>query len=162
MTLALYRIDDRLIHGQVVLGWGQPLDAGFIVLVDDAVAGSEWERELYQMAVPPGTEVYFHTTGECPAALDRYRDDPRAGILLTADVETMRALVDMGMVPAVNVGGIHHRGDRTQRLRYVFLSPDEEQALRAIVARGVPVTAQDVPSARPVPLDEVLASHHAP
>ncbi|MGH7670271.1 MAG: PTS sugar transporter subunit IIB, partial [Gemmatimonadaceae bacterium] len=37
MSLALYRIDDRLIHGQVVLGWGQPLDAGFIVLVDDAV-----------------------------------------------------------------------------------------------------------------------------
>ena len=162
MSLALYRIDDRLIHGQVVLGWGQPLDAGFIVLVDDAVAGSEWERELYRMAVPPGTEVYFHTTGECPAALARYRDDPRPGILLTADVETMGALVDMGLVPAVNVGGIHHRDDRTQRLRYVFLSPAEEQALRAIVARGVPVTAQDVPSARAVPLDELLATHHAP
>ena len=32
MTLALYRIDDRLIHGQVVVGWGQPLNASFIVL----------------------------------------------------------------------------------------------------------------------------------
>ncbi|MGH7689563.1 MAG: PTS sugar transporter subunit IIB, partial [Gemmatimonadaceae bacterium] len=110
MSLALYRIDDRLIHGQVVLGWGQPLDAGFIVLVDDAVAGSEWERELYRMAVPPGTDVYFHATRECPRVLDRYRDDPRPGILLTADVETMRALVGMGAVPAVNVGGVHHRG----------------------------------------------------
>ena len=37
VTLALYRIDDRLIHGQVVVGWGQPLDVGFIVLVDDVV-----------------------------------------------------------------------------------------------------------------------------
>ena len=35
MTLLLHRIDDRLIHGQVVVGWGQPLDLGFIVLVDD-------------------------------------------------------------------------------------------------------------------------------
>ena len=32
MTLMLYRIDDRLIHGQVVVGWGQPLDIDFIVL----------------------------------------------------------------------------------------------------------------------------------
>ena len=46
MTLLLYRIDDRLIHGQVVVGWGQPLNVGFIVLVDEAVAASEWEQEV--------------------------------------------------------------------------------------------------------------------
>ncbi len=106
--------------------------------------------------------MYFHTTGECPDALEPYRADPRPGILLTGDVATMRALVETGAVPAVNLGGIHHRGDRTQRLRYVFLTPEEERALRDIVARGVPVTAQDVPSARPVPLDEVLATDHSP
>ncbi|MDE3052899.1 MAG: PTS sugar transporter subunit IIB [Gemmatimonadota bacterium] len=156
MTLALYRIDDRLIHGQVVLGWGQPLDAAFIVLVDDAIAGSEWERELYRMAVPPGMAVFFHAAAECPAVLARYRADPRPGILLTAGVAAMRAVVDAGGVSAVNVGGIHHRADRRQRLRYVFLSPAEEQELREIAARGPVVTAQDVPSARPVPLDELL------
>ena len=40
MSIVLYRVDDRLIHGQVVVGWGQPLDIGFIVLVDDEVAAS--------------------------------------------------------------------------------------------------------------------------
>ena len=52
MTLVLNRIDDRLIHGQVVVGWGQPLDVHFIVLVDDAVAAwlpsiltSDWAGE---------------------------------------------------------------------------------------------------------------------
>ena len=44
MSIALFRIDDRLIHGQVVVGWGQPLELRFIVLVDDEVAGSEWEQ----------------------------------------------------------------------------------------------------------------------
>jgi len=44
VPLELYRVDDRLIHGQVVLGWGQPLNIGFIVLVDDAVVSSDWER----------------------------------------------------------------------------------------------------------------------
>ena len=59
MALDLYRIDDRLIHGQVVVGWGQPLDLRFIVLVDDEVAASDWEQELYRMGVPPDMDVYF-------------------------------------------------------------------------------------------------------
>jgi len=46
MSIALYRIDDRLIHGQVVVGWGQRLNVGFIVLVDDAVRASPWEQEI--------------------------------------------------------------------------------------------------------------------
>jgi mannose/fructose/N-acetylgalactosamine-specific phosphotransferase system component IIB len=157
VTLVLYRIDDRLIHGQVVVGWGQPLDIGFLVLVDDEVATSDWEQELYRMGVPPEMEVYFHTVNDAPASLERYRNDTRAGILLTGDIHSMHRLVAPGGITAVNVGGIHHRAGRTQRLRYVFLNPDEERALRELAANGVAVTAQDVPGARPVPLDDLLA-----
>jgi PTS system mannose-specific IIB component/fructoselysine and glucoselysine-specific PTS system IIB component len=56
----------------------------------------------------------------------------------------------------VNLGGIHHRAGRTEKLRYVFLTPDEEAQLRDLEASGVEVTAQDVPSARAVALPEVL------
>jgi PTS system mannose-specific IIB component/fructoselysine and glucoselysine-specific PTS system IIB component len=52
----------------------------------------------------------------------------------------------------VNVGGIHHRNGRTQYLRYVFLTSEEADALRALAARGVEVTAQDVPTAAAVPV----------
>ena len=157
MSVVLYRIDDRLIHGQVVVGWGQPLDIGFIVLVDDEVAGSEWEQELYRMGVPPEMDVYFHSANDAPGALGGYRTDPRPGILLTGDISTMRHLVDAGGISEVNVGGIHFRTGRVQRLRYVFLAPDEEEALRALAARGTRVSAQDVPGARPIPLDELLS-----
>ena len=112
MTLVLNRIDDRLIHGQVVVGWGQPLDVHFIVLVDDAVASSEWEQELYRMGVPPEMEVRFLSVSDAAAHLDEYRTEPRAGILLTGD----------------------------------------------IAAQGAVVTAQDVPAARAVPLEELLAA----
>jgi mannose/fructose/N-acetylgalactosamine-specific phosphotransferase system component IIB len=158
VSLVLYRIDDRFIHGQVVVGWGQALELGFIVLVDDVIAASDWERELYRMAVPPAMEVYFHAAADVGPRLAGYRSDPRVGILLTGDAETMRTLTAAGGIPAVNVGGIHHRPDRTQRLRYVFLSSDEERALRDMAAHGVVVTAQDVPSARAVPLDELLTA----
>ena len=157
MPIELYRIDDRLIHGQVVVGWGRPLDLAFLVLVDDDVAGSEWEQELYRMGVPPEMDVHFHTVADAAAAHAGYQRDPRPGLLLTGDVGTMRRFVDAtGDVRAVNIGGIHHRAGRTQRLRYVFLTAAEEVELRELAARGITVTAQDVPSARVVPLDDVL------
>ena len=156
MTLVLNRIDDRLIHGQVVVGWGQPLDVEFIVLVDDAVAASDWEQDLYRMGVPPEMEVRFHSATDAVAHLDEYRTEPRPGILLTGDIDTMRTLVRDGGVREVNVGGIHHRAGRVQHLRYVFLTPAEDAALRDLAALGAVVTAQDVPAARAVPLDELL------
>jgi len=79
-------------------------------------------------------------------------------MLLTGDIATMTALCErVGDIPQVTVGGIHHQDGRTARLRYVFLSRDEEAALRALSARGVRVVAQDVPSAQPVPLEAMLA-----
>jgi mannose/fructose/N-acetylgalactosamine-specific phosphotransferase system component IIB len=156
VTLVLNRIDDRLIHGQVVVGWGQPLDVEFIVLVDDAVAGSDWEQDLYRMGVPPEMEVRFHSAADAAEHLDAYRTEQRPGILLTGDIATMRILVETGGVREVNVGGIHHRPGRQQHLRYVFLTDAEAAALRELAELGAVVTAQDVPATRAVPLEELL------
>jgi PTS system mannose-specific IIB component/fructoselysine and glucoselysine-specific PTS system IIB component len=158
MTLVLNRIDDRLIHGQVVVGWGQPLDIGFIVLVDDEVACSEWEQELYRMGTPPDMQVHFYSVAKAAGMLDQFAADERPGILLTGNVDAMLELVQRGGVREVNVGGIHHRADRKQRLRYVFLSPKEEQVLKRMAELGATVTAQDVPSSRPIELAELLES----
>jgi mannose/fructose/N-acetylgalactosamine-specific phosphotransferase system component IIB len=158
VTLVLYRIDDRLIHGQVVVGWGQPLNIRFIVLVDDEVARSEWEQELYRMGTPPDMDVYFHSVDDAAEALPKYQEDERPGILLTGDIASMLRLVKLAGIREVNVGGIHHRADRKQRLRYVFLSSDEEALLRQLSEQGATVTAQDVPATHPVVLSELLES----
>ena len=155
MTLVLNRIDDRLIHGQVVVGWGQPLNVRFIVLVDDAVAESDWEQELYRMGVPPEMEVRFHSATGVLSHLAQYRVESAPGILVTGDIPTMRRLVQDGGVREVNVGGIHHRADRVQHLRYVFLTAGEQGELRGLASLGALVTAQDVPAARAVPREEL-------
>ena len=160
MPIALYRIDDRLIHGQVVVGWGQPLELRFVVLIDDDVASSEWEQELYRMGVPPEMDVHFCDVASAGSALTKYSLDVRIGLVLVGDIGTMQRLVanNPTIIKTVNVGGVHHSPGRTPRLRYVFLTPAEEEGLRAIAAQGVEVTAQDVPGARPVPLDELLSN----
>ncbi|HXF96555.1 MAG TPA: PTS sugar transporter subunit IIB [Gemmatimonadales bacterium] len=157
MTIRLFRIDDRLIHGQVVVGWGQPLGARFIVLVDDEVRDSEWEQDLYRMGVPPEIEVIFASAEEAAARLPEWEADPRVGILLTGDIDTMAALVSRSdRVTQVNLGGIHHRPGRRERLRYVYLTDEEAAKLRRLASNGVVVTAQDVPTARAVPLEEFV------
>jgi PTS system mannose-specific IIB component/fructoselysine and glucoselysine-specific PTS system IIB component len=157
MGIHLYRIDDRLIHGQVVVGWGQPLDIRFLVLVDDLVAASDWEKDLYRMAVPPEMDIYFADVATAIRDHARYASDPRPGILITGDISSMQRLVrGVKAIGSVNLGGIHHRAGRIEKLRYVFLTAGEERQLHELEAAGVEVTAQDVPSARAVPLAEVL------
>lgn len=157
MGIHLYRIDDRLIHGQVVVGWGQPLNIRLLILVDDMVAASDWEKELYRMAVPPEMEVRFADVATAIRDHAKYASDPRPGLLITGDISNMSRLVKgVKAIGSVNLGGIHHRAGRSEKLRYVFLTPDEEQQLRELESSGVEVTAQDVPSARAVPLPEVL------
>lgn len=157
MSVVLYRIDDRLIHGQVVVGWGQVSEATLIVLVDDEVRESEWEQELYQMGVPPSVEVVFVSVEEAVARVAEWEADPRRAIVLTGDIETMVAFcAGAPSVRTVNVGGIHFRAGRTERLRYVYLTDEEAARLQQLAATGVAVTAQDVPTATPVPLAEFL------
>ena len=155
MSFLLYRIDDRLIHGQVVVGWGQPLDAKFIVLVDEGVANSDWEQELYRMGVPPHMDVYFVTVANAVDLVKELQKDERPGILLTADIPTMHKLVDAGVIEAVNVGGIHHRPGREQKLRYVFLTSAEAAELEAM-SKSVRVFAQDLPGAEEFAIDRIL------
>jgi len=156
MSLALVRLDDRLIHGQVVVGWGQPLNIEFIILVDDEVRDSAWEQDLYRMGVPSSIEVVFASVEEARRRIPDWETDPRIGILLAGDIDTMTALVAGGNVPRVNIGGIHHRAGRSERLRYVYLTDEEAAKLRQLASDGIVVTAQDVPTARAVPIGEFL------
>jgi len=157
MPLVLCRVDDRLIHGQVVIGWGRPLAARRVLLVDDEVAANPWEQELYRMAVPDGVEIAFISGREAVRHLAEWQADPVRSILLTGSIETLTALYDAdpSAVHRINLGGVHHRPGRTERLPYIYLTPDEYRALAELEAHGADVTAQDVPSASPVGLREL-------
>jgi PTS system mannose-specific IIB component/fructoselysine and glucoselysine-specific PTS system IIB component len=154
MPIVLYRVDDRLVHGQVVIGWGKPLNIRFIVLVDDTVFGSDWERDLYRMGTPPDIELRFADVAEAGRSHAAWRAEPDNGIVLTADVSTMAALRQAAPpVERLNLGGIHHKPGRTPRLPYVYLSDDEFRALEGMQLTGTEVVAQDLPTTPPVPLE---------
>ena len=156
MSLALVRVDDRLVHGQVVVGWVHALGAHRIVVVDDQVRANAWECELYALGVPPGLEVLFASVAEAAERLGAWAEDDRRTIVLVGTVDTVARLVDAtdGRITQVNVGGLHGGEGRRQRLPYVHVSEEEVAALSDLARRGIAVTAQDVPTARAVPLKE--------
>ncbi|MFQ5703131.1 MAG: PTS sugar transporter subunit IIB [Gemmatimonadales bacterium] len=156
MSLALVRVDDRLIHGQVVVGWANALNIDRILLIDDHVCANQWERDLYRMGVPAGMQVEFASAEGAAAILDEWIKARERSIVVVADIETLTRLCNStDVVQKVNIGGVHDGDGRKRRLPYVFLSDDELETLRAMSARGIEVTAQDVPTARAVPLVEI-------
>ncbi|HKJ02173.1 MAG TPA: PTS sugar transporter subunit IIB, partial [Longimicrobiales bacterium] len=106
MPVLLWRIDERLIHGQVVLGWGSQLRPDRYVVVDDDLAGSGWEQELYRLGAGDA-EVVFRTVADAREEVAEWRESPVRSILLTRDVGSMRRLGAGGLLrgEGINVGG---------------------------------------------------------
>jgi mannose/fructose/N-acetylgalactosamine-specific phosphotransferase system component IIB len=149
VRVLLYRVDDRLIHGQVVLGWGRRLGPERLLVVDDRIARDGWERELLEAAAPPETPVSFLTVAEASRALSA-DEDPRSAFVLLESAATAVALAEAGfLVPVLNLGGVHDPGGRSVT-PYLYLAEEDLDALRRLAARGVEIYAQDVPDGRRV------------
>ncbi|HWP38730.1 MAG TPA: PTS sugar transporter subunit IIB, partial [Gemmatimonadales bacterium] len=123
MSLVLVRVDDRYVHGQVVVGWGRALRVHRILLVDDAVRASDWEQDLYRLGVPPEVTLEFVSVAEAGARLTSLAAADERVIVIVGDVGTLeRVLAGHPPITEVNIGGLHTAPGRRQRLPYVFLT----------------------------------------
>lgn len=158
MAIVLYRIDERLIHGQVVVGWGSRLDPTRYVVVDDEVADSPWEQDLYILGLPETVAAVFVSAREGRERLEEWQEDSSRTVLLTRDAGTMVELSQGGRLSGVevNVGGLHHAADRTEVLSYLHLSERDREELQELEAEGARISARDLPGSRRVPLSELL------
>lgn len=158
MALDLFRIDERLLHGQVIVGWGMRLGLERYVVVDDELSGSQWEQELYSAGLPQDVSVRFLSVADAVVRLPELIDLPGRGAVLTRSTKAMRALAEAKLLDGrrVNVGGLHEGAERQQVLRYVSLRSDEVCDLRAIASTGAEVSARDLPTSREVGLEELL------
>lgn len=147
------RIDDRLIHGQVVVGCCEPLDAHLIIVVHDEMAGDAFQQRIYSAAVPPDIAVEFLAVEEAAGRIrDLDPEDTRTVIVLTADCASMNRLVKSGAgLRRVCVGGMHYRDGGVEVWPGFFLDAADRAALREIAGQGVEVVVQSVPGNEAVP-----------
>src|SRR5262249_50900661 len=148
MSWILHRVDDRLIHGQVVIAYGSRLSPSRIWVADDAAAASSWERSLL-LSAAPGIEVQVVTVAAAAAAHAAEAKAPGGAFLLLRDLGSALVLVEAGAeVQVLNLGGLHYAPGKSKVNEYIFLDDADLHAARALLERGVTLEVQDVPASR--------------
>jgi mannose/fructose/N-acetylgalactosamine-specific phosphotransferase system component IIB len=149
VELPLLRVDDRLLHGQVLVGWAVPLRPARVVLAEDEIAADPVRRSIFEDLPHEDFEIGVLTLAEAAREL---RHGGRSLVVCGSPADALR-LIELGSgIARVNLGGLRGPG-RRELLPYVFLSRQDGEDLQAILARGVAVEARDLPGNRGVPVD---------
>lgn len=155
--LVFTRIDDRLIHGQVVEGWVNYLKATAIMVADDRVASNALQRSIIEISVPEGLSVFIGTVEEiCSRLKGSTSGDERAILLFSTPQDVLRAL-KLGLnCPRLNIGGMHFVPGKRKLIDILAVDDEDLCALKEIAAQGIKVEVQAVPSQKPMPLEKVF------
>ena len=157
MDVQLFRIDDRLIHGQVVLGWAKQLQSERILLCDDDVSQSEWEKELYTTCVPENLQAQVYGINETASILSAKIQSKDKTIVLVKEPKVVMDIVNKGYVPSsVNLGGLHFSDQRKKYLSYVYLNEEEIKQLHWLLDKGISIFCQDVPTGKALDVLDVI------
>jgi PTS system N-acetylgalactosamine-specific IIB component len=155
--IALARVDERLVHGQVLVGWVPHLRARRVVVADDEAAASPLARAAMTMALPPGVAAEVEPLRSIGWEALSASPDPVL-VVLRGVPEAERALA-AGLTPArapvLNLGNVHYGQGRRPITPSVFLSAAEMEGLRRLAAAGFRVEARAVPLDAPVDLAEI-------
>jgi PTS system mannose-specific IIB component/fructoselysine and glucoselysine-specific PTS system IIB component len=158
MPILLFRVDERLIHGQVVIGWGSQLRPDRYVVIDDELARSEWEQDLYRLAAGEGTEVGFLSVADARERLSDWKGAAERTVVLTRDIDSMLRLARGRALEgeSVNLGGLHHAQGRKRVRSYLYLDDGDRARVRALEEEGAKVSGRDLPSSSKVGLADLL------
>jgi PTS system mannose-specific IIB component len=156
-VIALVRVDNRLLHGQILETWIPRLGIGEIVVADDEAAASPLARAAMMLCAPPGVPVRVEALRDVPWA--QLAAAPGEVLVLVRDVPALLAARAAGLVPEiarrVNVGNVHFAPGRRPVSPSVFLTDGEVRALRALSAEGYDVEARAIPSEPPTGIAEI-------
>lgn len=156
-NVVLARVDDRLIHGEVVTAWTPTYRANKIIIVDDEVAKDQFNVRVVKALAPAGTKVIVYNVEKAAEKLMVPGVDGERLLVLAKTPITYNRLVKAGVpIKEVNLGGAGIRGERQPFINNVALNPDEVLACEEMKKAGVHVFYQLVPEQGVIEIDEAL------
>lgn len=141
------RVDNRLIHGQVVEAWVPFMGAKNIIVGNDDLARDEIQQEIMSLAIP-------RAIGSAFLSIDALPGDPRLSgsgrestLLLFSTCLDVRRAFEKGLgLSILNVGNLHYSTGKRQISPSVSLGPDDESCLRFLQDNGVELDFRCVPN----------------
>jgi mannose/fructose/N-acetylgalactosamine-specific phosphotransferase system component IIB len=163
-AIALVRVDNRLVHGQVLEAWVPALSAQGILVADDEVAASPLARAAMALAIPKKVAFRVGLLAEVAAMLRPGGSGPPAPrtLILVRNVRDAVALREQGApLPHLNLGNVHFSRGREQVMPTVYLDAGEIEALEQLGATGTEIEARAVPAEAPVKLPTLIERFRA-
>ena len=152
-NIVLTRIDDRLIHGQVVTAWIRRYPINRILIVDDELSKNRLMERIYRAAAPVGTEVLIKPVQEAAAFL---REDGERGENILILVKVPQVIEGEVEIKKVILGGMAAGKGRKTFIRNVSASREEIECMRRISERGIELSYQLVPDEKETDLKKLL------
>lgn len=158
MNIVLTRIDNRLIHGQIVVTWHQHVNANLIVVANDKVAGNEVRKKIMGMVVPMGVGVRFYSIQDAIKTLPKAALTQRI-MLVCETPQDVLALVKGGItLKKVNVGNMHYSEGKMQISTTVCIDEDDAEIFKQLDSLGVECTVQRIPTDKAINILELVNS----
>ena len=116
LVFPIVRVDDRLLHGQVIIGWGQMLGLRPVLLASDRVVKETSLAETFREILPPELEGGVVTLAEAAERWERGDfKEQHALIVVEAPVDALKLLNRGAPMKMLTLGGLHYREDRDER-----------------------------------------------
>lgn len=160
MTVVFTRVDDRLVHGQVVQGWVPFVGADSICVVNDEIHEDEGRCRLMRMIVPPNLHFQVVPIDDLTSAVEKTEN--RRIFLLFRSLEDLLKAVNGGTVlKRINLGNLHHQRGGAEVSPSLFLNRNDIRILRRLFSLGIDVEARDVPEGRTYDLQHLIDEGNA-
>jgi len=154
--IVLARIDDRLIHGQVMTAWVQFTGGNRIVIVDDETAADEFTKSIMELSVPRGIQLDILDVEQGAETLQNIPSGDKV-IILAKGPETYLSLIKKGVkIEQVIIGGMGSRKERSKFYKNISATDEERDIFRQIVVHGVKLTIHIIPDEKSVSTSGLL------
>lgn len=145
--IKLFRIDHRLLHGQVGFSWVRSIGADCILIADDDSATDKLKMATLRLAKPQGIKLVIKTIDNSIKAIKSGSADKYKLFIVTGSVMDAKRICDaIPEVKSINLGGIKNRDGARQVSQAIFLLPEEEDMLHELASRGIELEIRQVPS----------------
>ncbi|MBE8595327.1 PTS mannose transporter subunit IIAB [Xenorhabdus sp. BG5] len=147
MKIALARIDDRLIHGQVATRWTKETNVKRIIVVSDEVAQDTVRSTLLKQVAPPGVSAHVIDVAKCVRVYNnpKYANE-RVMLLFTNPTDVLRIVEGGVAIESINIGGMAFRQGKTQINNAISVDKTDIEAFEKLNSRGIELEARKVAS----------------
>lgn len=155
-NIVLTRIDNRLIHGQIITQWCSSVSADVILVANDDVATSKMRQGLMDMAVPDGVTTCYLSVADAVAKMGEVTEGKRVFLLVETPADAL-ALVKGGLpIKQVNIGNMHFREGKRQVAVTAFVDDADVAVFKELRDLGVELEIRRVPSVPAESLDKLF------